>query len=69
MRRFGDIRGALAAAAELGRLDVRHVDTFAHLMLTAVNEMALLVARSAEPAAPPPGAEDGVQRVRGPLLP
>jgi AcrR family transcriptional regulator len=55
---LGDIRAALGAAAQLGRLDPRHVDMFAHLLLAAINEMALLVARSADPAAALPAAED-----------
>jgi hypothetical protein len=54
---LGDIRAALAATAQLGRLDVRHVDMFAHLMLAAINEMALVVARSTDPAAALPEAE------------
>jgi AcrR family transcriptional regulator len=66
---LGDIRAALAAAAQLGRLDPRHVDTFAHVMLAAVNEMALLVARSADPTAALPGAEDGFNEFMRRLLP
>jgi AcrR family transcriptional regulator len=66
---LGDIRAALAAAAQLGRLDPRHVDTFAHLMLAAINEMALLVARSADPAAALPRAEDGFNEFVRRLLP
>jgi AcrR family transcriptional regulator len=54
---LGDIRAALAATAQLGRLDGRHVDMFAHLMLAAINEMALVVARSTDPAAALPEAE------------
>jgi hypothetical protein len=45
------------------------VDTFAHLMLAAVNEIALLVARSADPAAPLPGAEDAFNEFVRRLLP
>jgi AcrR family transcriptional regulator len=49
---LGDIRTALTAAADAGRLDHRHVDVFAHILLAAVNEVGLLIARSGDrPAA------------------
>jgi AcrR family transcriptional regulator len=45
------IRGVLAYAAEAGRIEHRHVDTFAHIMLAAANEVALMIARAEDPAA------------------
>jgi hypothetical protein len=56
-RVLGDIRAALAAAAQLGHLDTARGHVRA-LMLAAVNGMALLVARSADPAVPLPGVKD-----------
>jgi hypothetical protein len=44
------IRGILAYAAEAGRIDHRHADTFAHIMLAAANEVALMIARADDPA-------------------
>jgi AcrR family transcriptional regulator len=45
------IRGILAYAAAAGRVEHRHVDTFAHIMLAAANEVALMIARAKDPAA------------------
>jgi AcrR family transcriptional regulator len=45
------IRGALGYAAEAGRIEHRHVDTFAHIALAAANEVAMMVARADDPAA------------------
>jgi AcrR family transcriptional regulator len=45
------IGGILAYAAEAGRIEHRHVDTFAHIMLAAANEVALMIARADDPAA------------------
>lgn len=55
---LGGIRAALTAAAQSGRLDVRHVDVFAHLVLAAVHEAALVIAQCDDPAATLPGALD-----------
>ncbi len=41
---LGVIRSALAYAAEAGTVDPRHVDVFAHIVLAAVNEVALMIA-------------------------
>jgi AcrR family transcriptional regulator len=43
---FGLIKAALQAAAEGGRLPTELVDSFAHMLLAALNEIALLVARA-----------------------
>jgi AcrR family transcriptional regulator len=48
---LGLIRGCLAYAAETGRVEHRHVDAFAHIVLAAANEVALMVARAEDPAA------------------
>lgn len=55
---LGEIRIAVDAAAQSGRVDPRHVDVFAHLVMAAVNEAAILVARSPDPAAALPEAQD-----------
>lgn len=48
---LGPIRAALAYAAEAGRIDRRHVDAFAHMVLAAANEVALMITRADDPAA------------------
>ena len=48
---LGWIRAALAYAAETGRIERRHVDVFAHIVLAAANEVALVIARAKDPAA------------------
>src|ERR1700753_27425 len=47
----GFIRAALAYAAGQGRLNPAQVDTFAHIVLAAANEVTLLIARADDPAA------------------
>jgi AcrR family transcriptional regulator len=67
---LGAVRGALAAMAERGVLDRRHVDAFAHALLAAVNELALVIARAEHPdqALDEVGGalEDLLDRVLGP---
>ena len=48
---LGFIRGAMAYAAEQGRIEPGQVDAFAHIVLAAANEVALMVARADDPAA------------------
>ena len=48
---LGEIKAALAYAAEAGSIERRHVDTFAHIVLAAANEVALMIARADDPAA------------------
>ena len=48
---LGVIRAALAYAAEQGRIDPGHVEAFAHIALAAANEVAMMIARSDDPAA------------------
>ena len=45
------IRGALAYAAEAGNIEHRHVNTFAHIVLAAANEVAMMIARADDTAA------------------
>jgi AcrR family transcriptional regulator len=48
---LGTIRAALAYAAEAGRIEPRHVDPFAHILLAAANEAAQMIARADDRAA------------------
>jgi hypothetical protein len=48
---LGLIRASLEYAADTGRIERRHVDTFAHIVLAAGNELALMIARADDPAA------------------
>jgi AcrR family transcriptional regulator len=43
---LGGIRDLLADVARGGRIDPRHVDAFAHIVLAALNELSLMIARS-----------------------
>ncbi len=45
------IRPALSFAADAGRIERRHVDMFAHIVLAASNEVALVIGRAEDPAA------------------
>ncbi|MBO0808584.1 MAG: TetR/AcrR family transcriptional regulator [Actinobacteria bacterium] len=57
---LGQIRAALGYAAEAGRIDPRHVDTFAHIVLAAANEVAMMIARAEDPAAALSASESAV---------
>jgi AcrR family transcriptional regulator len=46
---LGRLRANLQAIADEGRLPARQVDILAHMVLAAVNEAALLIARSDDP--------------------
>lgn len=48
---LGAIRDCLAYAAETGRIEHRHVDTFARIVLAAANEVAMMIARADDAAA------------------
>jgi len=48
---FGLLKAALASAAESGRVRRDLVDTFAHMLLAALFEVALMVSRAADPKA------------------
>jgi AcrR family transcriptional regulator len=47
---LGLIRDCLAYAAGTGRIEHRHVDAFAHIVLAAANEVAMMIARADDPA-------------------
>jgi AcrR family transcriptional regulator len=67
-RFLGALRGALTEAAGEGVLDRRHVDVFAHALLAAANETAVLVARADDPAAALTGAEEALDELLGRVL-
>jgi AcrR family transcriptional regulator len=48
---LGFTRAALEYAAEAGRIERRHVDAFAHIVLAAAAEVAMTIARADDPAA------------------
>ncbi len=48
---LGFIRTALAYAAGQGAIDPAQVDTFAHIVLAAANEVTMMIARADDPAA------------------
>src|SRR5215468_9642239 len=48
---LGWIRAALTYAAEAGSIELTNVDAFAHIVLAAVNEVAMMIARADDPAA------------------
>lgn len=65
---LGWIRAALGYAAEAGSIEERHVDTFTHIVLAAINEVALMIARTDEPAAALSAAESAVAEFLDRLL-
>jgi AcrR family transcriptional regulator len=65
---LGNTKAALSAVAAEGRLDTALVDTFAHVLLAAVNEIALLVARSPDDADAQRSAEAAVDELLSRLL-
>jgi AcrR family transcriptional regulator len=65
---LGVIRGLLAAAAEFGRLPAEHVDAFAHIVLAALNELALVIARADDPARALVAGESAVEEFLDRLL-
>jgi hypothetical protein len=48
---LGFIRSAIAYAADTGAVDRRHVDVFAHIVLAAANETAMMIALASDPSA------------------
>ena len=65
---LGLLRAALQAVADTGRLPPDLVDVFAHVVLAAMNEIALLVAQAPEPAAQQPAGIAAVNEVLDRLL-
>ena len=62
------IRAALQYAAEAGRIEPRHVDAFAHIVLATINEVALMIARADDPAATLTAGESAVAEFLDRLL-
>jgi AcrR family transcriptional regulator len=65
---LGDIKTALATAADQGRIDPGHIETFAHIVLAAVNEVALVIARADDRAAALDAADSAVEAFLDRLL-
>lgn len=65
---LGVIRSLLADAAQAGRIETRHVDAFAHIVLAALNELALMIARADNRAEELADAENAVEEFLDRLL-
>jgi AcrR family transcriptional regulator len=57
---LGVIRNSIAYAADSGAVDQRHVDVFAHIVLAAANEMAMMIALASDPSAALDDAESAL---------
>jgi AcrR family transcriptional regulator len=66
---LGMIRAVVQAAADEGRLPPSQVDAFSHVLLAAVNELALLVALADDVPAAQASAETAVDELLRRLLP
>lgn len=62
------IRESLGYAAEAGRIEQRHVDTFAHIVLATVYEVSLMIARAEDPAVALSAGESAVSAFLDRLL-
>jgi AcrR family transcriptional regulator len=65
---LGLIKGVLAAIADQGDLDPELVDVFSHVILAAINEIALLIARSDQPDREAELGADAIDEVLSRLL-
>ncbi|HXA30816.1 MAG TPA: TetR/AcrR family transcriptional regulator [Acidimicrobiales bacterium] len=65
---LGLIKGVLAAIAEQGELEPGLVDVFSHVILAAINEIALLIARSDQPDRERQLGADAIDEVLSRLL-
>src|ERR1700729_244810 len=65
---LGWFRADLSYAADAGLIDPAHVDVFAHIVLAAINEVAMMIARAPDPAAALPAAESAVTEFLNRLL-
>jgi len=65
---LGWFRTDLSYAADAGLIDREHVDPFAHIVLAAINEIAMMIARAPDPAAALPAAESAVTEFLNRLL-
>ena len=65
---LGKLRVAMQTVADDGGLDAALVDSFAHMLLASVNELALVVARATDTAAAQAAAELAVNELLTRLL-
>jgi AcrR family transcriptional regulator len=65
---LGLIKGVLAAIADQGDLDPELVDVYSHVILAAINEIALLIARSDQPDREAELGADAIDEVLSRLL-
>ena len=65
---FGLMKAALAGAAADGRVEPESVDVLAHMLLAALIEVALLIARSDDPRSARESGENAVDELLGRLL-
>jgi AcrR family transcriptional regulator len=65
---LGEIRAAVTYAAEAGSIERRHADTFAHIVLAAANEVAMMIVRADDPAAALSAGESAVAEFLDRLL-
>ena len=65
---LGGLRAVLQVIADDGKLPPGLVDTFAHVLLASVNELALLVARSEDKGAAVKAGEDAIDELLRRLL-
>jgi AcrR family transcriptional regulator len=65
---LGSVRLILQQASDDGRLDPGLVDSFAHIVLATMNELALLVARADDQAAARRTAEEAIDAYLGRLF-
>jgi AcrR family transcriptional regulator len=65
---LGEIRALLTYAADAGRIERRHVEPFAHIVLAAVNEVTQMIAGADNPAAALSAGESAVAEFLDRLL-
>lgn len=65
---LGVIRSAIAFAADAGTVNQRHVDVFAHIVLAAANEIAMMIALASDSAAAAAEAESALAEFLDRLL-
>jgi AcrR family transcriptional regulator len=65
---LGGLKLAMQVAAEQGRVPPELADVFAHMLLATMNELALMIVRSEDPADAQRRAEVAVDEVLGRLL-
>jgi hypothetical protein len=60
---FGMMKHGLESLAEAGRVRPELVDVLAHMLLAALVEVALLIARSEDPAAAKRAGQDAIEEL------